>query len=248
MSSPAERTMTLAQMPPLAVARPTGSRAPADMRTPDHELASLTVLRPGSWPIEVPAHRTLVSYVLRHSASGMSVRSSGGQQCRLEAGAMLVCNGPDLVVHRGAKQRGTDCLAFDLLLSGVRNRGVFVHLDDYYPTFVNSPQGCIRLLVGAWNGHRALLAPADGFWMLDVDVAPGEALCIPVSSSGAVGLLTSGSLVVDGRTMDDAAPQMLAPDGDAIVLASETGASLLLFPPGTGARPPIALTGPRRRA
>src|SRR5262249_2839716 len=156
--------------------------------------ASITTLHAGAVPLAVPPRRTLVSYVLRHASSGMDVRASTGQRARLQAGAMLLCNGPDLALHRGPAQRGGDCLVVDLLLAGVHNPGVFVHMDDYYPTFVNSPHGCIRLLLGAWDGHRALLAPVDGFWMLDVDVAPGEELCIPVSPRGAVGVLTTGSL------------------------------------------------------
>jgi redox-sensitive bicupin YhaK (pirin superfamily) len=110
---------------------------------------------------------------------------------------------------------------------------VFVHLDDYYPTFVNSQHGCIRLLLGAWDGRRALVAPIDGFWMLDVDVAPGKELRIPVSPRGALGVLTTGSLVVDGVTVNDTAvPMVLPAEGDAIRLASETGASLMVFPRG----------------
>jgi hypothetical protein len=162
----------------------------------------------------------------------MDVRASGGQRCRLQPGATLVCNGPGLSVQRVPTQRGEDCQAVDLLLSGVRNPGVFVQLDDYYPTFVNSPHGCIRVLMGHWNGHRALFAPVDGFWMLDIDVAPGEELIVPAPARGAVGLLTAGTLVVGGRSVDDTAPLGLVPDGGTIRLASESGASLVLFPQG----------------
>jgi len=229
-------TMTLARMSPYVVARldESSRSAPVSIVERGHaSSASVTTLHHGSLPLVVPARRTLVSYVLRHSASGMDVQSSTGQRCSLQAGAMLVCNGPDLVLQRGRLRGRGDCLAIDLLVSGVRNPGMFVHLDDYYPTFVNSPQGCIRLLLGTWDGRRALLAPVDGFWMLDIDIAPGEELCIPASPLGAVGVLTTGSLVVDGIAVRDTAAPMPLPAGrDSIRLGSETGASLMVFPQG----------------
>ena len=194
---------------------------------------SFTTLHQGPRASDVAPGRMLVSYVLRHSASGMDVRSSdGGQRCRLGAGAMLVCSGPGLVLQRGAVQRGARCVAIDLLLPGASRPGVFIHMDDYYPTFINSARGCLRLLMGSWDGHRALLAPIDGFWMLDVDVAPGEELHVPVSPPGAVAVLTTGSLVVDGTTVDGTRLLLLDSDGQAIRLASDAGASLLLFPQG----------------
>jgi hypothetical protein len=196
---------------------------------PSH--AALVRLQRGSQLSRVPASRMLVSYVLRHSASGMAVRTSAGQACRLEPGAMLVCSGPELMLDRDALRPG-DCQAVDILLPRLRNPGVFVHLGDYFPTFLNSAHGCVRLLMGSCDGHRALLTPLDGFWLLDIDVAPGQQLDIPVAACGAVGLLTTGTLVVDGQALEGTAPFVPTRDGDAIHLVSESGASVLLFPQG----------------
>ncbi|WP_280155043.1 hypothetical protein [Piscinibacter sp. XHJ-5] len=196
---------------------------------PSH--AALVRLQGGSQLSRVPANRMLLSYVLRHSASGMTVRTSAGQACRLEPGAMLLCSGPELMLEREAPQAG-DCEAVDLMLPRSRNPGVFVHLGDYFPTFLNSAHGCVRLLMGSCDGHRAMLAPLDGFWLLDIDVPPGEELDIPVAARGAFGLLTSGTLAVDDRTLEGTAPFVPTRDGAAAHLASASGASVLLFPQG----------------
>jgi hypothetical protein len=189
-------------------------------------------LHEGSRPLRVPAERTLISYVLRHSSSGMNVRSSLGHQCRLQPGAMLVCTGPGLELQRGPANRHGGCEAIDLLLPGMRNPGAFVHMDDYYPTFVNRPQGCIRLLMGGWERHRAMLDPLEGFWMLDVDVVPAGELSIPAAGPGVLGLLTSGTLLVEGRTVSGPTPLLFDTHADAVRLVSESGASLLLYPQG----------------
>jgi hypothetical protein len=196
---------------------------------PSH--AALVRLQGGSQLSRVPASRMLVSYVLRHSGSAMSVRTSAGQACRLEPGAMLVCSGPELMLEREAPRAG-GCEAVDLMLPRSRNPGVFVHLGDYFPTFLNSAHGCVRLLMGSCERHRAMLAPLDGFWLLDIDVAPGEELDLPVAASGAVGLLTSGTLVVDGRALEEYGPFVPTRCGDALHLASASGASVLLFAQG----------------
>lgn len=198
---------------------------------PDPSHAALVRLQGSSQLSRVPASRMLLSYVLRHSVSGMSVRTSAGHACRLEPGAMLVCSGPELMLEREAQWTG-DCEAVDLMLPRTPNPGVFVHLGDYFPTFLNSAHACVRLLIGSCERHRAMLAPLDAFWLLDIDVAPGEELDLPVAARGAVGLLTSGTLVVDGRTLEGTAPFVPARCGDAVRLASASGASLLLFPQG----------------
>jgi hypothetical protein len=203
-------------------------RGPA---APHPAHAALVRLQGGSQLSRVPASRMLVSYVLRHAASGMSVRTSAGQACRLEPGAMLLCSGPELMLEREAPHAG-GCEAVDLMLPRSRNPGVFVHLGDYFPTFLNSAHGCVRLLMGSCDGHRGILAPLDGFWLLDIDVAPGQELDLPVAARGAVGLLTSGTLVVDGDTLEGTAPFVPTRCGDAVHLASASGASVLLFPQG----------------
>jgi hypothetical protein len=218
--------MTLAQMPGPVVARLLESMPRA------LDQGQVMHLHQGSGDIQVPAQQVLVSYVLRHSSSGMDVRSTAGHRCRLAPGALLVCHGPGLDMLRTRAQRGGPCHAMDLLLRGGRGPGAFVHLDDYYPTFVNSPHGCIRLLLGTWGGHRAMLDPLDGFWMLDIDVAPGKELTLPAPAAGVIGLLTTGSVEIEGRTVDGAAPLALGRHGDAVSLASDGGASLLLFPAG----------------
>jgi hypothetical protein len=203
-------------------------RAPG---APHPSHASLVQLQGGSQLSRVSPSRMLVSYVLRHSASAMSVRTSAGQACSLEPGAMLLCSGPELMLERETPREGR-CEAVDLMLPRLRNPGVFVHLGDYFPTFLNSAHGCVRLLMGSCEGHRAMLAPLDGFWLLDIDVAPAEELDLPVAACGAVGLLTSGTLVVDGRTLESTAPFVPTRRDGAVHLASASGASLLLFPQG----------------
>jgi hypothetical protein len=193
---------------------------------------SVTTLRRGRLDVEVPPGLALVSYVLRHSASGMDARSSCGRACRLGPGGLLVCNGPGMVVQRGARHRSAACEAIDLLLPGVRSHGVFAHMDDCYAAYINSRQACIRLVLGEWHGHRAMLAPIDDFWMLDVDIAPGAEIRIPTGGCGAVVLPTSGSLRVDGREIEGTAPLVGAGDAGGVWLASATGASLLLLPQG----------------
>jgi hypothetical protein len=202
----------------------------AEARTLQAVSTSVTTLRGGRHDFEVPAGQAFVSYVLRHSASGMEARSACGRACRLEPGGLLVCNGPGLVVQRSARQRGQACEAIDLLLPGVRSLGVFAHMDDCYASYINSRHACIRLLMGEWHGHRAMLTPLDDFWMMDIDLAPGAELRIPTAGWGAVVVPTSGSLRVDGRQVDGAAPIVGAGDAGGVWLESDTGASLVLLP------------------
>ena len=204
----------------------------AEARTRQLVSTSITTLRYGQLDVEVPPGLALLSYVLRHSPSGLEARTSCGRACRLEPGSLLVCNGPGLVVQRGVRHHSATCVAVDLLLPGVRSLGVFAHMDDCYAVYINSRQACIRLLMGQWHGHRAMLTPIDDFWMLDVDLAPGAEIHIPTAGGSAVVVPTSGSLHVDGREVEGAAPLVGAGDAGGVRLASATGASLLLFPQG----------------
>jgi hypothetical protein len=119
--------------------------------------ASLTRLNREFVPMAVPRGRTLVSYVLRHSSGSVKVNSSAGQSCRIGLGGLLLCGGPDLQLLRGVAQHEGGCETIDLLVPSVHRPGVFAHLDDCYPTFVNSRHTCIRLLLGCWGQHRAML-------------------------------------------------------------------------------------------
>jgi hypothetical protein len=194
--------------------------------------ASFTKLYREFLPMTVPPGRTLVSYVLRHSSGSVKVNSSAGQSCRIGLGGILLCGGPELQLLRGVVQHEGGCETIDLLVPSVHSPGVFAHLDDCYPTFVNSRHTCIRLLLGCWGQHRAMLVPFDGFWMLDIDIAPGAKVHLPVPGPGVVALLTTGTLDIDGRTVEDVTPLLLAREGGMVRLASASGASLLLFPQG----------------
>lgn len=173
----------------------------------------------------------LLTHVLRHAPGALRWRNGWGGTSRQEPGGMFINQGrqDSLVEISPAMPDGhCDCVRI-VLRSDVRS-DVALRFEAHDFPFCNSPQACVRVMLGSYREHVAQVAPLAHLSMLDIDIAPFSEIEMPVAKDQlALAILTSGSLESAGLPVEPW--HAVAFDGHepSARLATRTGASLLWF-------------------
>ena len=190
----------------------------------------------------VDAGKTVLTYVLRHSAGGISWRNSQGESTRLEPGALLVNHSrQDSLVEVSPAVHDETCDCVHLLLQDDPSLELSVRLGPHEFTFCNPENACVRLMLGNYRDHSARDVVAAQLCVLDIDLVPLSDVEIPVASDRlALVLLTSGTLQVHGRVVEPLSGIAFFGTEPLVRLATLTGASVLWFDvPYIDAAPPL---------
>ncbi len=173
----------------------------------------------------------LLTHVLRHSPGALRWRNGWGGTSRLEPGAMFINQGrQDSLVEISPAMPDEHCDCVRIVLRSDAIGDVALRFEAHDFSFCNSPQACVRVMLGSYREHVAQAAPLVHLSMLDIDIAPFSEIEMPVAKDQlALAILTSGSLESDGMLVEPW--HAVAFDGHepSARLATQTGASLLWF-------------------
>ena len=179
----------------------------------------------------VDAGRTLLTYVLRHSAGGINWRNSHGESTRLEPGALMVSQSrQDSLVEVSPAVHDETCDCVHLMLQDDPSLELSVRLGPHEFTFCNSENACVRLMLGNYSDHAARELVSAQLRVLDIDLVPLTDVEIPVANDRLVlVLLTSGTLQIHGHVAEPLSCMAFFGSEPLVRLATLTGASALWF-------------------
>jgi hypothetical protein len=173
----------------------------------------------------------LLTHVLRHSPGALLWRNGWGGTSRLEPGSIFINQGRQdslVEISPATPDEHCDCVRIVLRSDAVGDMAMRFEAHDF--SFCNSPQACVRVMLGSYREHVARASPVMRLSMLDIDIAPFSEVEIPVANDElALAILTSGSLESSGLPVEPW--HAVAFDGHepSARLATQTGASVLWF-------------------
>jgi hypothetical protein len=211
---------------------------------PAHRIVALDAMRlhGPSYSVLDGVTSLLLTHVLRHSPGALKWRNGSGELSHLEPGGVFLNQGrmDSLVeVSPSPPEDPCDCVRVVLRTRPGTDLALRYEANDFL--FCNSPQACVRVLLGSYRGHVARSSPMPDLTLLDIDIAPFSEIEIPVSGDQFVlAILTSGSLTTPASTGEPWHAMVFQGGGPSVRLATHTGASVLwlgVMDPQAAAKP-----------
>lgn len=173
----------------------------------------------------------LLTYVLRHSPGALRWRNGWGGTSYLEPGAMFINQGQqDSVIEISPAMRDEHCDCVRVVLRSDSVGDLALRIEGHDFPFCNSPEACVRIMLGSYNQQVAQAALASNLSMLDIDIAPLSEIRIPVANDHlALAILTSGSLESDGVPVEPWHAVVFNGHEPLARLSTQSGASVLWF-------------------
>jgi len=173
----------------------------------------------------------MLTQVLRHSPASLKWRNAWGEVVRLEPGAIFVNQGrKDSLVEVSPAPRHLFCNFVRVVFRTDCEGELAVRFEADEFLYCNSEAACVRLLLGAFGENVATFPGLPALNVLDIDIAPFREIAVPVARDHvALAVLTSGTLEVDGATLEPWAAVAFDGYEPLARLETQSGAAVLWF-------------------
>ncbi len=212
-------------------ADPLGSLQWDDMLSGSSRIRALDALqlRRPSQAIVDGSQALSLTYVLRHSAGALMWRNGWGESSRLEPGAIFVNQGRhDSQVEIAPADPDEPCDCLRLVLQRDFACEIALRLETPDLPLRNSPQACVRVVLGGFRGHRAQAIPLPLMSLLDIELVPTGVLDMPTHpDEWSLAILTAGTLQWQDQVVEPLAAIAFFGREPLARVLSPTGASLL---------------------
>ncbi|MDY0749038.1 hypothetical protein SNE35_31365 [Paucibacter sp. R3-3] len=170
-----------------------------------------------------------LTYVHRHSPAGLHWRNSDGVAVDLQPGALFISQTRrDVLLELSPSEFGESCDYVQWLLNTTTSAEIAACVRDEDVAFWNSPEACVRVLVGEHElqgGAHVSLPPMNLF---DIDLAPlAEFDLLLEEDREVIALVSTGSLQLHGVQIDAPCALAFLGNGPLVRLSTRTGASVL---------------------
>lgn len=197
------------------------------------QIVSMDVmqLRVPSYSVMDGGHSMLLTHVLRHSSSALRWRNAWNEMATVEPGSVLINQGRrDSLIEISPLSPDDQCDCVRVVWRSGAAAELSLRFEAHDFPFCNSPQACVRVILGSFGYRVAHASPVPNLSMLDIDIAPFSELDIPVpSGQSALVILTSGSIESDGIRVEPWHTVAFDGSGNLARLRTSTGASILWF-------------------